>query len=97
MKLWSEDGDPDRPCPVCGAPTVYDVDCPGYERDGRVWVCGSGCGNADTYTCANEDCDWWFAYPWERATPLGVRPDWFEERVSIRSMGTTRKVTVNFT
>lgn len=78
------------PCPLCGAETEWDPDCPGYPGtwNGKktTMVCHPPCGNADEYTCANNDCPWWYREPNNRGdrAQMGIVPPWLKERSSWR-------------
>lgn len=69
------------PCPVCGSETEWSPDCPGYGKD-PVWTCHPVCGNADEYTCTNDECNWWYREPNNRSdkAQMGVAPIWLERR-----------------
>lgn len=74
----------ERPCPSCGAETEWEPDCPGWTQQNRegsriVMVC-QGCGNADLYRCASEECAWWYRDPSIRNNAgMGERPAWLPQ------------------
>lgn len=72
-------------CPRCGGPLTYESTCPGFERDGRVWVC-VGCGNAEEWTCSGPGCGWWYREPRgvrrDTAT-MGEAPAWVAELLMV--------------
>ncbi len=69
------------PCPLCGSETEWDPECPGYGKNPTM-VCVPACGNADEYTCTNDDCDWWYREPNNRGDKetMGIVPPWLKER-----------------
>lgn len=76
----AEDYESEGPCPVCGGPTDYMLTCPGWHRNGRVWIC-QGCGNAVEYHCRDESCGWWYRTPRGcrgDVTQMGIKPDWIK-------------------
>lgn len=47
----------DYQCPLCAGSLETRFDCPGFTRDGIVWVCSGGiCGNGDVVSCTA--CDY---------------------------------------
>jgi hypothetical protein len=65
-------------CPMCGAETDFEADCPGYGSPGKVMVCYPYCGNAQRYFCTK--CTWWYRDPNNRsAEGMGIAPSWLKE------------------
>lgn len=75
----------ENPCPIDGAETEHNAECPTYKRYDGTWMrCSSPCGNASSYSCTNPDCDWmyledvsWDNPNYARYLPTnGPKPEW---------------------
>lgn len=63
------------PCPDCGSATVWELDCPGYVRNGKLMVCVPACGNAFLLSCTG--CSWELRVPENRrGGGRGTVPAW---------------------
>ncbi len=84
MRKYPEEN-PAYTCPECGAPILWEPECPGYPSDRGVMVCYPPCGNAIEVSCSRlgeeGGCDWWYRSPNRRgdAVRMGVRPVWMDE------------------